>query len=81
MIEEIDLGGIKVPAADWESTPESIKLVLMFLLEERKQIKEKIEEMEEKLNKNSRNSSIPPSKNGFVANVKSKVKPKKKPVK
>jgi hypothetical protein len=43
MIEEIDLGGIKVPAADWESTPESIKLVLMFLLEERKQMKEKIE--------------------------------------
>ena len=71
MIEEIDLGGIKVPAADWESTPESIKLVLMFLLEERKQMKEKIEELEEKLNKNSRNSSIPPSKNGFVANVKS----------
>jgi transposase len=81
MIEEIDLGGIKVPAADWESTPESIKLVLMFLLEERKQMKEKIEEMEEKLNKNSRNSSIPPSKNGFATNVKSKVKSKKKPLK
>jgi hypothetical protein len=38
MTEEIDLGGIKVPAVDWEATPESIKLVLMFLLEERKQM-------------------------------------------
>jgi transposase len=44
-------------------------------------MKEKIEELEEKLNKNSRNSSIPPSKNGFGTNVKSKVKPKKKPLK
>jgi hypothetical protein len=77
MSEEIDLGGIKVPAADWESTPESIKLVLRFLLEERKQMKEKIEELEEKLNKNSSNSSLPPSKNGFGANVKSKKKPLK----
>jgi hypothetical protein len=49
MTEEIDLGGIKVPAVDWEATPESIKLVLMFLLEERKQMKEKIEELEERL--------------------------------
>lgn len=81
MTEEIDLGGIKVPAADWEATPESIKLVLMFLMEEQKQMKEKIEELEERLNKNSRNSSIPPSKNGFAANVKSKLKPKKKPLK
>jgi hypothetical protein len=43
MSEEIDLGGIKVPAKDWESTPESIKLVLMFLLEERSQMKLEIE--------------------------------------
>ena len=78
MTEEIDLGGIKVPAEDWKATPESIKLVLMFLLEERKQMKEKIEELEERLNKNSRNSSIPASKNGFAAEVKSRLKPKKK---
>ena len=78
MNEEIDLGGIKVPAEDWEATPESIKLVLMFLLEERKQMKGKIEELEERLNKNSRNSSIPPSKNGFATEIKSRLKPKKK---
>jgi ferritin len=57
--EEIDLGEIKVPAKDWESTQESIKLVLVLWLEERKQMKLKIESLKEKLNKNSRNFSIP----------------------
>jgi hypothetical protein len=79
MSEEIDLGGIKVPAKDWDSTPESIKLVLMFLLEERKQMKLEIEILKEKLNKNSRNSSIPPSKDGFGAKIKNKSK--RKPLK
>jgi Family of unknown function (DUF6444) len=55
MSEEIDVGGIKVPAEDWEATPESIKLVLTTLLQ-------RIEALEEKLSKNSRNSSLPPSK-------------------
>jgi transposase len=78
MIEEIDLGGIKVPAADLESTPESIKLVLKFLLEERKQMKQRIDELEERLNKSSKNSSIPPSKNGFGVKAEHA---KKKPLK
>lgn len=72
MSEEIDLGGIKVPGQDWEATPESIKLVLMFLLEERNQMKLKIESLEERLNKNSQNSSIPPSKDGFGVKAKKK---------
>jgi hypothetical protein len=58
MSEEIELGGIKVPAADLEATPESIKLVLKFLLEERKETLAKIEALEERINKNSKNSSI-----------------------
>jgi hypothetical protein len=33
MIEEIDVGGIKVPLKDLEATPESIKQVLEVLLE------------------------------------------------
>jgi hypothetical protein len=81
MSEEIDLGGIKVSAIDWEATPESIKLGLMFLLEERNKTKQRLEELEEKLNKNSQNSSIPPSKNGFKAKADSKAKPKRKPLK
>lgn len=80
MIEEIDLGGIKVPAVDWEATPESIRLVLMFLLEERKQMKQRIGELEERLNKNSQNSSIPPSKDGYGVKAE-KAKVKRKPLK
>ncbi len=52
MIEEIEIGGIKVPLRDLETTPESIKQVLKILLEERKEINQRIEELEEKLNKN-----------------------------
>jgi hypothetical protein len=81
MSEEMDIGGILVPAVDLEATPESIKLVLKFLLEERNQMKQKIEELEEKLNKNSQNSSIPPSKNGFKAKAESNGKTKRKPLK
>lgn len=81
MIEEIELGGIKVPLRDLETTPESIKQVLKNLLEERKEIKQRIEELEEKLNKNSKNSSIPPSKNGFGVKADKEGKAKKKPLK
>ncbi|MEI6442159.1 MAG: DUF6444 domain-containing protein [Nostocales cyanobacterium ELA583] len=81
MIEEIELGGIKVPLRDLETTPESIKQVLKILLEERKETKQRIEELEEKLNKNSKNSSIPPSKNGFGVKSDKENKVKKKPLK
>jgi len=66
MIEEIEMGGIKFLFRDIETTPESIKQKLKILLEERKKTKQRIEDLEEKLNKNSKNSSIPPSKNGFL---------------
>ena len=81
MTEEIDLGGIKVPLTDLETTPESIKQVLKILLEERKETKQRIEELEERLNKNSKNSSIPPSKNGFGVKADKQGKAKKKPLK
>ena len=81
MIEEIELGGVKVPLRDLETTPESIKQVLKLLLEERKEIKQRIEELEEKLNKNSKNSSITPSKNGFGLKADKEGKAKKKPLK
>jgi transposase len=81
MSEEIELGGIKVPAADLEATPESIKLVLKFLVEERKQTLAKIEALEERVNKNSKNSSIPPSKNGLGVKSSHKITAKRKPLK
>jgi hypothetical protein len=45
----------------------------------RKETKQRIEEREERLNKNSKNSSMPPSKNGFGVNADKKGKAKRKP--
>lgn len=80
MIEEIDRLESEVPAGDWEATPESVRRVLEMLLSERQQMKQKIEELEEKLNKNSKNSSIPPSKSGFGSKKEEKTKHKRKPL-
>ena len=58
MNSEIEIAGIKVPKSDWEATPESIKAVVIVL-------SERLEQIEEQLKKNSRNSSKPPSSDGF----------------
>ena len=58
MESEIEIAGIKVPKSDWEATPESIKAVVIVL-------SERLEHIEEQLKKNSRNSSKPPSSDGF----------------
>jgi hypothetical protein len=41
MSKEIDLVGIKVLTKDWESTPESIKLVLMGVIKSESQLVKK----------------------------------------
>ncbi len=46
---------------DWEKTPTSIKMLFAKLVEEIDTLKKKIEDLEEKLNANSTNSSKPPS--------------------
>ena len=63
--ESIEIAGRKISAADWDATPESIKLVIEDLHGLVAQLSQRILALEEKINKNSKNSSIPPSKNGF----------------
>jgi hypothetical protein len=41
----IDLGGIKIPAADLAANPESIKLVLKFSIFDREQTMTKLESL------------------------------------
>jgi len=72
MSEEIEIAGIKVPKADWEATPPSIRTLVLVMsqrLEEQaaqiKQQEERIKELEERLNQSSKNSSKPPSSDGF----------------
>ena len=71
MSEEIEIAGIKVPKADWEATPTSIQAVVTVL-------SERLSHLEEKLNKNSKNSSKPPSTDGFGKPDKGKGKGKGK---
>ena len=72
MSEEIEIAGVKVPKADWDVTPASIQALILVL-------SERLSHLEEKLNKNSRNSSKPPSTDGFGKAAKGKGKVKKQP--
>lgn len=70
MSEEIEIAGIKVPKADWDATSASIQALVIVL-------SERLSQLEEKLNKTSRNSSKPPSTDGFGKPAKGKGKAKK----
>ena len=76
MSQEIERDGVKVPAADWEATPESIKGAwqevvrqcnerLAKLEAENQQLRQQVAELAEKQKRNSKNSSQPPSRDGF----------------
>ena len=72
MIEEIEIAGIKVPKADWEATPPSIRTLVLLMsqrlaeqAERIKQQEERIRQLEERLNQSSKNSSKPPSSDEF----------------
>ena len=71
MEELIEIAGIQVPKADWEATPPSIQALVLAL-------SERLTQIEEKLNKNSRNSSKPPSSDGFEKSVEDNKKGRKR---
>lgn len=78
MNEEIEIAGIKVPKADWEATPPSIRALVLVLSERLKQQDERIRQLEERLNQNSKNSSKPPSSDGFGQSSKNRKTVKKR---
>jgi transposase len=65
MSEEIEIAGIQVPKADWDATPPSIRALVLALSERLRQQDERIRQLEERLNQTSKNSSKPPSSDGF----------------
>lgn len=67
MEESITIGGIKIPRADWEKTPESVKSLVSNL-------EQRIAAIEERLGLNASNSSIPPSKQPPQAKAEKKDK-------
>lgn len=69
MSKENEIGSLKIPAEDWEPTPESEGLLVAQLRQENQALRERIRQLEERLseleerhNQNSKNSSRPPSK-------------------
>ena len=70
MSEDIEIAGIKVPQADWEATPASIHALVLVLSERLQHQDERLRQLEERLHKNSQNSSKPPSSDGFAASSK-----------
>ena len=70
MSDEIEIAGIKVPRADWEVTPASIQMLVQVL-------SERLLALEEKVNRDSQNSSKPPSTDGFGKRANDKSKGKK----
>lgn len=82
MSEEIDLAGIKVPQADWDATPSSVRVAVSTLINlfnarlvpletENQSLRERVAHLEEQLKQNSQNSSKSSSKDGFGKQVKS----------
>jgi len=90
MSEEIELiAGIKVPKADWDATPVSVRIAvtsalallseqILQLKQENQKLSERVSHLEELVNQNSQNSSKPPSKDGFGKAIKSQNSAKKK---
>jgi transposase len=53
--------GLPITAEDWENTPASVQGVIIMLWREIQTLKEQVEKLQERVNKNSQNSSKPPS--------------------
>ena len=52
---------LPISPEDWEKTPASVQVVIVMLWQEIPTLKEQVEKLQERLNKNSQNSSKPPS--------------------
>lgn len=62
METELEFGKQKIPQSEWDATPASVQRLVLTLLDQLKQLNNRVEELEEQQRKNSRNSSKPPSK-------------------
>jgi len=65
MTEAPQIAGIEINPAEWQSTPESIQALVMYLIGENQRLQVRVSQIEEHLRQNSQNSSKPPSQDGF----------------
>lgn len=90
--ETLEIAGIEIPASDWAATPASVQALVSHLVslvkavsqqatalsEQMQPLRERVEVLEEQVSKNSKNSSKPPSADGFGKAVRPKRKPGKR---
>ncbi|MEL7503809.1 MAG: DUF6444 domain-containing protein, partial [Cyanobacteria bacterium J06554_6] len=77
MSKEVEIAGIQISQSDWEATPASVKALVNHLVSVIAQLEgqitpltERVSHLEEQLSKNSKNSSKPPSSDGFGTSIK-----------
>ena len=56
-----ELAPAGISAEDWRATPAAVRALVLTLLSTVAQLQQRVAELEERLNQNSRNSSKPPS--------------------
>jgi len=82
MSQTLNLLGQQLTPADWSSTPESVKWSILVQLSQHisqleqtnQELSARVTDLEERLNRNSKNSSQPPSKDGPQAKSSKSVK-------
>jgi transposase len=75
MSETLEISGHQLTQADWVATPDSVKWSILCQLtkqviqleQENQQLRSRVSDLEERLNRNSKNSSKPPSKDEHQA--------------
>ena len=65
MIQAPQIDGIEIDPTDWANTRASIQSLVMYLVAENQELKDRLNRIEEQLRQNSQNSSKPPSQDGF----------------
>ena len=65
MIQAPQIDGIEIDPTDWANTPASIQSLVMYLVAENQELKDRLNRIEEQLRQNFQNSSKPPLKMAF----------------
>lgn len=65
MIQAPQVDGIEIDPRDWANTPASIQSLVVYLVAENQELKDRLNQIEEQLRQNFQNSSKPPSQDGF----------------
>ena len=67
--------GLSIPQEDWERAPFTVQVVIIALITQVTSLEKEVDQLRERINKNSQNSSKPPSSDGLQKPSKPKIEP------